>query len=77
MVPRNSGGKNGEETFGVPNTGIPFSLIRAPLTFLEPQSRFGDKPLKLQVVCPQNGTAVLKGLMGRWHPSVPWFPGFR
>ena len=29
------------------------------LTLLEPQSRFGDKPLKLQVVCPQNGTAVL------------------
>ena len=22
----------------------------------------GDKPLKFQVVCPQNGTAVLKGL---------------
>ena len=32
------------------------------LTPLEPQSRFGGKPLKLQVVCPQNGTAVLKGL---------------
>ena len=29
-------------------------------TLLEPQSRFGGKPLKLQVVCPQNGTAVLK-----------------
>ena len=28
----------------------------------EPQSRFGDKPLNFQVVCPQNGTAVLKGL---------------
>ena len=27
-----------------------------------PQSRFGDKPFKLQVVCPQNGTGVLKGL---------------
>ena len=34
----------------------------AGLTPLEPQSRFGDKPLKYQVVCPQNGTAVLKGL---------------
>ena len=32
------------------------------LTLLEPQSRFGDKPLKCQVFCPQNGTAVLKGL---------------
>ena len=32
------------------------------LTPLEPQSRFGDKPVKFQVVCPQNGTAVLKGL---------------
>ena len=32
------------------------------LTPLEPQSRCGDKPLKLQVVCLQNGTAVLKGL---------------
>ena len=26
------------------------------------QSRFGDKPFKLRVVCPQNGTAVLKEL---------------
>ena len=32
------------------------------LTPLGPQSRFGDKPFKFQVVCPQNGTAVLKGL---------------
>ena len=32
------------------------------LTLLEPQSRFGDKPVKFQVVCPQHGTAVLKGL---------------
>ena len=30
---------------------------------LEPQSRSGDKPLKFLVVCPLNGTAVLKGLM--------------
>ena len=29
---------------------------------LELQYRFGDTPVKLQVVCPQNGTAVLKGL---------------
>ena len=32
------------------------------LTLLEPQSRFGDKTLKFQVVCPQNGTAVPKWL---------------
>ena len=32
------------------------------LTLLEPQSRVGDKPLNFQVVCPHNGTAVLKGL---------------
>ena len=31
-------------------------------TLLEPQYRVGDEPLKLQVVHPQNGTAVLKGL---------------
>ena len=31
------------------------------LTPLEPQSRFGDNPLKFQVICPQNGTAVPKG----------------
>ena len=30
------------------------------LTLLELQSHFGDKPLKFQGVCPQNGTAVLK-----------------
>ena len=29
----------------------------------EPQSAFGDELLKFQVVCPQNGTAVLKGLI--------------
>ena len=31
------------------------------LTLLEPQSRFGDRPVKFRVVCPQNGTAVLNG----------------
>ena len=31
------------------------------LTPLEPQSRFGDKLLDIRLVCPQNGTAVLKG----------------
>ena len=39
---------------------IHFDLI-VSLTPLEPQSRFGDKPPKFQVVCPQNGTAVLEG----------------
>ena len=37
-------------------------LVCWVLTLLEPQSRFGDKPLKFQVVCPQNRTGVLKGL---------------
>ena len=41
----------------------------APLTLLEPQSRFWDKPAKIQVVCPQNGTAVLKGLNGVPTPA--------
>ena len=40
---------------------IHFDLI-VSLTPLEPQSCFGDKPPKFQVVCPQNGTAVLEGL---------------
>ena len=31
-------------------------------TLLGPQSRFWDKLLEICVVCPQNGTAVLKGL---------------
>ena len=35
------------------------------LALLEPQSCLRDKPFKLQVICPQNGTAVLKGLTGR------------
>ena len=32
------------------------------LTLLEPQSRSGGKPVKIQVVLSPNGTAVLKGL---------------
>ena len=36
-------------------------LDTAVISLLELQSRFGDTPLKIQVVCPQNGTAVLKG----------------
>ena len=39
------------------------------MTLLEPQSRFEDKPLTFQVVCSQNGTAVLKGL--RSSPPRP------
>ena len=31
------------------------------LTLLGPQPRFGDNPLKLQVICSLNETAVLKG----------------
>ena len=37
-------------------------ILVTSLTHLGLQSHFGDKPLKFQVVCPQNGTAVLKGL---------------
>ena len=40
-------------------TGTPFHRL---LTLLGPQPRFGDNPVKFQVVCPQNGTAVVKGL---------------
>ena len=54
-----------------PMQGVCFmSILGLDLTLLEPQSRFGDKPLKCQVVCPQNETAVLKGLMSCIiHPS--------
>ena len=37
-------------------------LAASNITLLEPQSRFGDKPVKFQVVCPQNGTAVQQGM---------------
>ena len=37
------------------------------LTFLRLQSRLGGKPLKFQVVCPQNGTAALKGRRHVWE----------
>ena len=30
------------------------------VNLLAPESRLGDKPIKFRVVCPQNGTAVLK-----------------
>ena len=36
--------------------------FEAPFNPLVPQSRLGDKPVWFEVVCPQNGTAVLKGL---------------
>ena len=41
------------------------------ITLLELQSRFWAKPLKFQVVCTQNGTAVLK----LTHTRVPgmWY----
>ena len=44
------------------NDGAPLPHEGSLLTLLEPQSRFGDKRVKFQVVCPQHGTAVLKGL---------------
>ena len=47
----------------IPGTGTCYCCAAGvPVLHLEPQSRFGDKPLKFQVVRPQNGTAVLKGL---------------
>ena len=45
------------------------NIIPAQLTLLEPQSRFGDKSLGVRLVCPQIGTAVLKGL----SVPVPYF----
>ena len=41
----------------------PFFLLLLPYYLLRPQFRFGDKLLEVRVVCPQNGTAVLKGLI--------------
>ena len=38
------------------------------LTLLELQSHFGDNPLKFRVLCPQIGTAVLKGLSSTFSP---------
>ena len=37
----------------------------SPLTLLGLQSRFGDNSLGFRLVCPQIGTAVLKGLTKR------------
>ena len=44
------------------HTGYDRHDINIALTFLLMQSRFGDKPLGIRRVCPQIGTAVLKGL---------------
>ena len=38
-------------------------LLMCYLTLLEPRSRFGDKLPRIRLLCPQNGTAVLKGLI--------------
>ena len=40
------------------------------LTRLGLQSRLGDKPVKFQVVCPRNGTAVLKWLKRGFSVSI-------
>ena len=45
-------------------------LPRNSSTLLGPQSRFGDKLLQIWVVCPQNGTAVLKGLEDRHQTTT-------
>ena len=46
------------------STRVGFELQRQLLlTLVEPQSRVGDKRLKFQVVSPQDGTSVLKGLI--------------
>ena len=39
-------------------------LYNAGLTLVELQFHFGGNQVKFQVVCPQIGTAVLKGLIG-------------
>ena len=44
----------------LPDGKLTYQLLLTPL---EPQSRCGDKLLEIWVVCTQNGTAVLKGLI--------------
>ena len=39
------------------------------LTLLELQAHFRDNPVKFQVLCPHNGTAVLKGIIEISHIS--------
>ena len=45
--------------------GQRWEYVGCGLTLLEPQSRCEDKPVEFQVLCPQNVTAVLKGLRGK------------
>ena len=54
----------------------PQGVVSVFSTLLETQSRLGDKPLKFQVVCPQNGTAVLKGF-GRLISYGIWYLALR
>ena len=58
--------------FTVCNNSFPSKRSWCPyiLTLLEAQSRFGDKLLKFQVDCPQNGIAVLNGLRGYTRSCV-------
>ena len=64
-------GTRGKEAFcdiGILPSADEAPTVCPPSTRLEPQSRFGDKLLKFQVVCPQNGTAALRGL--RYNAGV-------
>ena len=53
----------GRRSSSPPLNSVRFTILveQPSLTLLELQSHFGDKPLKFQVVCTPNGTAVLKG----------------
>ena len=53
-------GKSSAENYRIPP--VRKSALMTLLTLLELQSHFGDNPIKFQVVCPQIGTAALKGL---------------
>ena len=55
-------GDNVAHPLGRISDPVPSKICLNPL---EPRSRFGDKPLKFQVACPQNGTAALKGVKGQ------------
>ena len=56
-----------QKPFFPPEKDIPVFRARRStvkiFTLLGPQSRFGDKPLEILLGCPQNETAVLKGLI--------------
>ena len=45
---------------------VQYICVFSTLTPLEPQSRFRDKLLEIWLVCPHNGTAVLKA----FYPSI-------